>query len=357
MIEAHVVDAVLSKTFKSGWLYNIINISNGFVAVAFLFCAGAGFWIATIRKADDYRKFAPPFWNYLRRLGLILLVAYWLHLPTMTFYGMWKLSWDSWVSFFQFDILQTIVYSSFIALILVLMIKNLNLLKSAFGLIAFVVVVSAPIVLKIDPHMFNNPFLASWFTKYPISKFPLFPWSAYFFAGGFFTAIFLQTENKKKLLAFLLVTCTILLIVIYFTREYTNFFTEYKDWWFVSPIYVLFRLSGVVAAFALLYLIENGYKEKTIGKVLQFCGQESLYFYVVHLLLVYGSVANFGMKYYVGTRLDPFATILLIIGIWIMMFYTAQAWSQIKATNMKTARLVMASILGFFFLVFLLNPL
>lgn len=126
---------------------------------------------------------------------------------------------------------------------------------------------------------------------------------------------------------------------------------------FTIPHFItLFRISGTVAAFSLLYLIENWYKEKRIGKILQLCGQESLYIYVFHLLLVYGSIANFGMRYYVGSRLDPFSTILIILELWVLSYFTALAWHQIKATNIKTARWVMASTFGVFFLIFLLNP-
>ncbi len=356
MIETHVVDVVLSKSFKSGWLYNIINVSNGFVAVTFLFCAGAGFWIAATRKAEDYRKFAPPLWQYLRRLGLILLIAYWLHFPTMSFQRMWYLRWESWLSFFQIDILQTIVYSSLFALILLLLIKNLSVLKWIYGLIAIIVILTTPFVWDIDPFSFLHPFFASWIAKYPISKFPLLPWSAYFFAGAFFTALFFQTNDKRKLSLYLFIFSTILMFVLYYTREYTDIYPGYKSWWLVSPFHVLFRLSAAVSAFSLLYLVEEWYKDKRIGRALQLCGQESLYIYVAHLLLVYGSIAKFGMQYYIGSRLDPLSTIILILGIWVLMYYTALAWHQIKATNIKTARWVMASTFGLFFLIFLLNP-
>ncbi|MGB9771385.1 MAG: heparan-alpha-glucosaminide N-acetyltransferase domain-containing protein [Candidatus Kapaibacteriota bacterium] len=356
MIETHVVDVVLARSFKTGWLYNLINISNGFVAVTFLFCAGAGFWIAATRKALDFRKFAPPLWQYLRRLGLILLVAYWLHFPTISYQRLWNLKWEHWLSFFQIDILQTIVYSSFFALILLLLFKNLNVLKWLYGIIALVVMLSTSFVWQIDSFAIFHPFFASWIAPFPISKFPLFPWSSYFFAGAFFTALFFQAEDKIKLSKFLFFFGTLLMLLLFYTRNLTDFYPGYKGWWLVSPFYILFRISGTVAAFALLYLLENLYREKLIGRVLQLFGQESLYVYVSHLLLVYGSVANLGMRYYVGSRLTPFATILLIIGIWVLMYFTALGWHQMKAQNIKTARWVMAATFGLFFLVFLLNP-
>lgn len=175
MVETHVVDVVLMKSFKSGWFYILLNISSGFVAVAFLFCAGAGFWIAATRKAEDYRRFAPPLWQYLRRLGLILLIAYWLHFPTMSFQRLFQLKWENWLSFFQIDILQTIVYSSLFALILLLIVKNLNVLRWIYGLIALAVMLATPFIWNLDPFSFLHPFFACWIARVPISKFPLFP--------------------------------------------------------------------------------------------------------------------------------------------------------------------------------------
>ncbi|MFN3782182.1 MAG: hypothetical protein ACK4SO_08405, partial [Candidatus Kapaibacteriota bacterium] len=243
-----------------------------------------------------------------------------------------------------------------VILILLLLIKNLSTLKWIYGLIAIIVMLSTSFVWEIDPFSFLHPFFASWIAKYPISKFPLFPWSAYFFAGAFFTALFFQTNDKRKLSLYLFISSTILMFVLFYTRNYTDFYPGYKGWWLVSPFLVLFRLCGAVSAFSLLYLIEDWYKDKSIGRALQLCGQESLYIYVAHLLLVYGSIANFGMRYYIGSRLDPLSTIILILGIWVLMYFTALSWHLIKSSNMRTARWVMASTFGLFFLIFLLNP-
>lgn len=352
MVETHVIDVVLSSNFKSGWFYNFINISNGFVAVTFLFCAGAGFWIAATRKAEEYRLFQSPLWQYLRRLGLILLIAYWLHFPTISFHQMFSLTSERWLSFFECDILQTIVYSSLFALISLLIIKNLQALKWIYGLLGLLIFVVAPWIWELNPFDYLPAFFASLFAKYPISKFPLFPWSGYFFAGAFATALFFQSPDKRRLSWGFLLVGGPLLLIIFYSRNFTDFY-GFRDWWHVSPFHSLFRISGTAAIFGLLFIIEEQYKEKRIGRVLQLCGQESLYIYVSHLLIVYGSIANFGMRYFVGSRLDPFRSILIIIGLWIVGYFTAYAWHQLKASDIRQARWVMASVFGLFFLIFL----
>lgn len=356
MIETHAVDVVLAPSFKSGWFYNLLNISNGFVAVTFLFCSGAGFWIAATKKADDYRAFRKPLLNYLRRHGLILAIAYWLHFPTMSFQRIFSLKYERWLTFFQCDILQTIVYTSLVSLLFLLILKDLGILKWIYGGLAVMVFLISPFVWNIEPFDFLHPFWGALVAKPPISKFPLFPWSGYFFAGAFVAALFFQSNNKKTLSFSFLLGGIIFPLSFYFTRNYTNFYPGYNDWWRVSPFHSLFRVSGTIAVFGLLSLLEEWYRERRIGKILQLAGQESLFIYVSHLLVVYGSIANFGMKYFTGSHLGPVDTFLIIFGLILLCQIFASVWHNIKNSDIQKARWVIAGTFGFFFLIFLLTP-
>ncbi len=356
MIETHVNDVVLSNHFKSGSFYTLLNISNGMVAVSFLFCAGAGFWLASIKKLSDYRSFKPPFWRYLRRLGLILLIAYWLHFPALSLDKLYKLTNADWISFFQIDILQTIVYSSLIAIILVLLIPDFRILPVIFLIFTFIFGFLAPIVLSWDSMSVLPPYIGTFFARYPISKFPLFPWSGYFFGGAALTAFFMSSENKKKLSIWLFSVFFVLMFLLFFTRDLTNYTDSFKEWWISNPAHFLFRLSCAIWVFSFLYLIENIYKNNQVGKVLRLFGQESLLVYTFHLLLVYGYVANFGMKYYVGNRLNWMGSFLIIIALWFFCYALAFAWKSIKEKDIKTARLVLVAVFLLFIIIFILNP-
>lgn len=136
MIQTHTL-SIMANEFKTGLFYSLLSISNGYVAVTFLFCAGAGFWIAAERKVSSYKQFEMPLWLYLKRLGFILMIAYFLHSPI---FGLSKLAniTDRQINiFFQIDVLQTIVYSSLIALLLLLLspkniyIKYISILLAA----------------------------------------------------------------------------------------------------------------------------------------------------------------------------------------------------------------------------------
>jgi hypothetical protein len=60
--------------------------------------------------------------------------------------------------------------------------------------------------------------------------------------------------------------------------------------WYPSPGHSLFRLGGVALVFALLFLLEK--RLSTQGPAVRFLrlnGQESLWMYLSHIILVYGS--------------------------------------------------------------------
>lgn len=356
MIETHVVDATLYNSFKQGLIYYLLDLSNGFVAVSFLFFAGSGFWIAATRKAESYRKFETPLWQYLKRLGLILLLAYWLHMPAMSFRVFPNLNMQSWLKFFECDVLQTIVYSSLIALIFLLLIKNLKLLKYFYGLIALAIFLIAPFVWDTEPIKYLPIFFATLFSKYPISKFPLFPWSGYFFTGIFISGLFFESKNKERLARVFTIAGILSLIILYYTWQSTQFYPGYQDWWHISPFHSFFRTSFVVALFGLFFLLEEKYKETFFGKTLTLAGQESLFIYIFHLLIVYGSIVNHGLNYYIGNHLSPLDVALLIIGIWIVSYSSALSWNYLKNTNPKYSKFIILSYFLLFFIILLIRP-
>jgi uncharacterized membrane protein len=356
MIETHVLDATLYNPFKQGLIYYLFDLSNGFVAVSFLFFAGSGFWIAATRKAESYRKFEAPLWQYLKRLGLILILAYWLHLPAMSFRTFPSLNLQSWLRFFECDVLQTIVYSSLFALILLMLFKNLNILKYVYGFLALAIFLIAPFVWNIEPINHLPVFFATLFSKYPISKFPLLPWSGYFFSGIFISGIFFQAKNKIKVATILSIFGTITLILLYINWSSTQFYPGFQDWWHISPFHSLFRTSFVVAMFGIFFLLEEKYKNTRLGQALTLCGQESLFIYIFHLLIVYGSIVNHGLNYYIGNHLSPFEVALLIIAIWIVSYSSALSWNYLKNSNPKFSKLVIYSYFLLFFIIMLVRP-
>jgi predicted acyltransferase len=126
MIQVHVTNVFLDTELRSGWFFTLLNISNGFVAPTFIFCAGGGLWIALSRKGAQYLALDPSLWQYLKRLAYILFWAYVLHMPAWSLVEMTTLPTDVLFTGFQVDVLQTIVYSSLFAVATFFLMRDLS---------------------------------------------------------------------------------------------------------------------------------------------------------------------------------------------------------------------------------------
>lgn len=330
MLETHVVHAIMANEFKTGGIYNFLNILNGFIAVGFLFFAGSGFWIAATRKWNDYKHFNKPLFGHLQRLGIILILAYFIHLPVRDLFKLPYISHDQLLAFSECDVLQTIVISSVMGIIILLLSPNEKYLKYAALILTLLFFGFAPLIWSSDPFTIFPTMLGTYFSKPPISKFPLFPWSGYFFAGVTFTAFFFSTENKKlfaKLsIVFSIVIGFILLETQYPSMQLFNWFT----WWHAHPFHSVFRVCGIVLLFGISFLLEDKIKNSSLGKAFAVAGQESLLVYVGHLLIVYGSIINYGFNYMLGPRATPLSTAIVTIVMCVFFYYASYMWNTFK---------------------------
>ncbi|MCX6153992.1 MAG: heparan-alpha-glucosaminide N-acetyltransferase domain-containing protein [Candidatus Kapabacteria bacterium] len=376
MIETHVVDIMLNRGYKVGWFYNQLNISNGFVAVSFLFCAGAGFWLASMRKGDDYRNFRLPLWIYIRRLLLILAVGFWLHTPILSLSRLINLAYAplnpadptfpyrTFYGMIECDVLQAIIYSSFISLFLMMIIKNMKILRWVFLVLSVAVFALAPIIWNINFMDKCNPFIGALFTgripgtQVMISKFPLFPWSGYFFGGVALTAFFMAAENKRRFAWIVFIITFIAPHVIFWVKDLPFVYPGNQNWWWNSPGHSLFRISVSSCVFAFLYLTENYYRNWFISKPLQLSGQESLFLYTSHILLVYNIIPGdwFRQFYQLKGSLDWLGTLIAFIVITVLCYYVSKLWHILKDRDMFWARVVINAVLLFFIVKLVFTP-
>jgi uncharacterized membrane protein len=341
MLECHVVNAIMMNSYKVGELYDFINILNGFIAVSFLFLAGSGFYLAIAKKGQEYLRFEKPLIAYIKRLGLILLLAYSIHLPVLSIFKLFSLSPSQLLVFAECDVLQTIVASSLFGLLLFFIIRNLKYAKYVYALFAVVFFFFTPLMWGWNAFSVLPTMIAAYFSKAPISKFPLFPWSGYFFTGVAFTAFFFSTENKEKLAKIGFISAIIVGYLCFATRFWASAAFNWPDWWQGFPLHSIYRVCGPIMMFCLLYLIENKLKESKIANAFALIGQESLLVYIGHLMLVYGSIINFGYIYMLGPRAHPVSTALVTIIMCVFFYYMALAWNTLKKERPAEAKKMM----------------
>ena len=193
MIETHVLNATLMPSLRLEFPFKVLDFINGLVAPAFLFASGLAYAVVTRRKLHDYLSFGPPLLKHLWRLFFILLIGYCLHIPKFYFHHlMYVASGEAWHTFFQVDVLQCIAVSLLSLQILLLVLRNeRRLYMAAAGLTAGVMLLS-PLVWGVDFWTFLPIPLAEYFNGRHFSGFPLFPWSAFLFAGALMGYLYLQ---------------------------------------------------------------------------------------------------------------------------------------------------------------------
>lgn len=297
MIQVHVTNVILDPALRSSMLFNILNISNGYVAPTFIFCAGSGLWIALSRRGLKYLEFGSELLTYLRRLAYVLFCAYVLHAPIYSLGQMLHAPASTWMKWAQLDVLHVIVYASLGALAVFLVLRDLARATIAFGVIAAII------------------FGISWmFPKSQLSQFPLLPWSGYLFTGAAVTGWFMQTSDRERLARLFVVTGLVGPVILFLSF----FFGPSMPWdavWWRSPGGLLFRVCATLLLLGLLFQWEKSIPATRIGRFLVTLGNESLFMYVSHLLLVYGSLAPW-LDNIFGTHLVGYGPNFLI---WIIV--------------------------------------
>lgn len=354
MIEAHITDVVLWDQAKRTFLFNLIDISNGFVATTFLFCAGAGFYIATNRKFEDYKNFHKPFWIYLRKLAFILFIAFAMHLPTRDFFQLFNLTNEQLIRFVECDILQTIVYSSLISLILFFIIPNLKYLKYISIIISLIAYYSTSFVWAINPFEYFPSYIATLFAEWPISHFPMFPWMGHFFAGIALTSFFMEAEDKKKFAKWIGGVSLITALLMLLLKELPILNYPYVNyWWDTSPGHFIFRISVIAFLFSFLYYFEDYITKRFYARPLILMGRESLLLYVGNVILIYGSIINNGIRQHLPYKVDTYSTILIYIGLTFALYYISKGWHYLKLEYQTLSKIIIYG-LTIYFLIWLI---
>lgn len=354
MIETHGL-RVLAAEFKSGSFYNLLNISNGFVAVVFLFCAGAGFWLASERKIQDYKQFKQPLWIYLRRLGFILIAAYFIHAPVFSFSKCFSLTEAQITYFFQIDVLQAIVYSSLTALLILIISPKRTYFKYISLILSIIIFLLTPAIWSINVFEKVPFFFAFLVAAPPVSKFPLLPWAGFFFAGIAITAFFMESKNKDKIAKIFIIISFIIPILIFVFRSFDFGYLAGDQFWRTNPLHSLFRVCGAVFGFMSLYLLERYYSTTKFINILVISGRESLFLYLSHLMIIYGSVINMGLRFYGLVNLNPYQSALLIAAIISVCISMAIGWHLLKRNYPKQSKYFIYGMGVFLFILFFIS--
>jgi uncharacterized membrane protein len=357
MIETHVVNAYLPAALRRGEFFFWLSFVNGLVAPAFLFASGFSLVLQARRKWEDWLRLGPAFWKQMRRMGFILLVAYFMHLPD---FGLRKFlaphDQAFWKHAFQVDILQCIVVSLLAINVLILLTRRREVFFWAAAAAGVAAAVITPWTWAQDFTTRLPLFLAMFLNPHGVSLFPLFPWISFVLAGSCVGHLFLNSIEKRAdagLMRWAFYFGAAAIAFGWLARTVPLFHAWNPGYYKTSPLYVLVRLGCVAVLCAGLYAMEKRFDWVPGG--IRLAGQESLLVYTLHLMLIFGVLRGKGVAAVLGLEAGYAACFLMSVAIIILMLGLAALWHRLKRNRPKVARTTLAVLCGIILLLFILQ--
>lgn len=337
MIETHVFNATLTGEIKGSAFFEYIAFMNGLVAPSFLFASGLAYAVTTRRKLNDYLSFGTPLLRQVGRLLLILAIGYLLHLPKFNYAQIMSVAEERpWRTFFQADVLQCIAVSLLFMQVLLLVLRSERRLYLALIAVTAGVVFLTPVVWGIDFWPILPAPLAGYingmhFKSFP--GFPLFPWSAFLFAGAivgyFYQESRTSSEQESAMMKRLLWWSPALILASFVIHPVAAVIYPTYDYWRFSPSFYLLRLGIVITLCVGMFFYEKGRGVSPRSPV-TLIGRESLIVYAAHLLLIYGDFGTFNFSKRVNHTFGYGEAVITTVLLMGMMYALALFWNRIK---------------------------
>jgi hypothetical protein len=340
MIHGHSLDGLLDNALRSTPFFVNWTHVRGYTAPVFLFAAGFAFALATLPKVDEYSKFSKTLLTRLRRLLFIVLLGYLMYLPYFSLRKtILSIGTSGWENLLRVDILRCIGVSALFLQLWFLLKPKRIATWIVVGAITIALPILTPVMQQSD-FILNLPaFIRYYFVG---SRFPLFYYASFLFLGFMLGSLF--TNRQGSWLRYSVIAAVLLVL-----------FGQVLNW--SGTLHALrgfVTKGGVIILFTVL--LERGEKlwERMPG-VVKYFGKESLVVYVVHLMIIYGSVLNTGLVSYWGRTLSYPEVYLFIMWLFAAMVILAYSWHKLKIDHMPVALWVKNTIYWSFLALFLLK--
>lgn len=356
MIQGHSVDALLSKSYYNAdsLLFNIWEFNRGLTAPIFLFGSGFAYVIATFRKMDSGRLPAGVIFKRLRWIGVLFLIGALMHLPAGTIGDLFTLSPDRWARFFNIDVLRLISVTllGMFALFMIARTRK-RLFPSALGIGLGLILIS-PLVYSVDWATNTPLWFAAWMTTATGSWFPIFPFSGFMFLGAAAAALYMKWQEEGRTIhlpKYYFIAAAVLLLAFFVPREVFQWNVTF-DGGSSSIFLSLSRLGWVLLLWAAIgWLLRHAGK---VPELIPVAGQHTLFIYVSHIVILYGSAWMPGLRQTFGKTME-LGPVMIIIGILLVGTTLSAYWmhgqklqkSMVYRYLPYAAMIVLATILLF----------
>lgn len=328
MVHGHTVDVLLSYDFRkpdqigfNTWLF-----FRGLTAPLFLFASGFIYGVR-FRRTDSVEKFQKIKNKTIKRALLLIFIGYLIKSPSPTLIEWEHVTYQMLQLFYAIDILQLVGASLLIFLGMEIIARKFKYdAARILIIISIIFVLGKQLATLLDWEEFFPIQISSWFSQSTGSLFPLFPWGAYLFLGG---AVGIYFQRKGYLSDMLLLTKVQLKVGIIFIlsafmiNSLELYFFGKTTLWTTSPS-LFYARFGTVLIFGSLFSVLSLYI-KSIPKFMYNASKNSLWIYVIHVMLLYGSSWNRGVRHFIGYQFNVIETVFGVIIMWILMILFSEA--------------------------------
>jgi uncharacterized membrane protein len=363
MIQTHVFNATLLPRITETGLFAIVRFIDGLVAPSFLFASGLAYAITTRRKVKDYLSFGWPLFRQLGRMLLILVVGYLLHIPKFNYNHLVNdAGAEAWKIFWQVDILHCIAVSLiFLQVLLLLVHSERRLYRTVVGITLAIVFVT-PLVWEVDWWAIFPAPIAAYLNGLHYSLFPLFPWSAFLFAGTMTGYCYIEartgqiTGAEERMMRRTAWVAIVAIALSFALHPLASAVYPVYDYWRVSPSFYFLRLGIVLLLCSGMFFFERT-KGVSAKSVVTLFGRESFIVYVTHLMMIYGNFGKNSFAQIIGQSFGYIESSIMTLLLLAMMYALASVWSNVKRGPARTKRVIELAVLTGFILVFFFWPL
>lgn len=315
MLEGHFVDNGLMDVYRdtNNDIYNAWLFVRGFTSPIFLTITGIVFTYLLIGNNHlEYFKNNRIKKGYKRVVELLF--------------------WGYVVQVYAFHVLQCIGIGILSILILYGIYKAVKIIPLwVYFFFAGTIIFSSYIVISSWPKEYYWPesapiFIQNMFHgKYSI--FPILPRMGYTMYGAMIGVILYTYKSKVKEWSFILSVFLIGAFLYFFLKDILLILDEI----FAHPIYHLYKVDWLYECLGMVLIILSILIaiEKFIGEIkpnlFLKIGQNTLTIYILHMVLLYGSITGFGINRVIHKNLTPWqilpATICFILFFVILIYY------------------------------------
>lgn len=358
MVQGHTFDALLDFDVRSTTFFFVHDFFHGFIAPMFLFASGVAFGISTLKKWEEHAALTPRVWKRIGKFLGLLVIGYALHLP---FFSLQKIVHEATpaeiASWLQVDALHCIAATLLLLQITVLIVRTEQRFVLVAGIAAGVIIFFSPIVWSLPLTEYMPLWLASYFYAGNNSWFPIFPWSGFILCGVLFSWLFINAKEHHHAVRLMQNVVALGIAMFIGTLIVVNLpfhWYPHHDVWKVNPLIILARLSFVAVVTSSIFFAEHSIRIPTA--IPQIMGRESLFIYVLHLIILYGSVLNQGLQQIILPTLSVMqaSLIFLVIISGIMLF--SYGWYQYKMRYKRAAMATRIAIAAVFIIFFITRP-